>query len=110
MSEQVRQSVMSGNTWIRGLYMILFAVIYQLAELVLVFVCFLQFLFKLLTGELNEPLLDFGDDVTAYIQQILQFETFNSEYRPFPFNPWPGQEGMDQEVTESEVVQAERED
>ena len=96
--EQTRKSMMDGSAWVRGFFMLLFAFIYQLAEMVLVFICIFQFLIKLFSGDVNERLQDFGDDVSRFLFQILQFETFNTEYRPFPFNPWPGHEAQFEEI------------
>jgi hypothetical protein len=103
-NEDVRQSVMSPNTWVRGLYMLLFALIYQMAEVVMVFLCIFQFVVKLLSGETNERLLDFGEELSAFMLQILQFETFNSEFKPFPLNPWPSIEDDNVAVVDAEVI------
>lgn len=103
MNDEVRQSVMSTSTWTRGLFMILFALIYQMAELVIILTCIFQFVAKLITGQPNERLLVFSEEVSEFILQILQFETFNTEYKPFPFNPWPELEDVepvDQETDE----------
>jgi hypothetical protein len=51
-----------------------------------------QFLAVLVTGRANEPLLQFGKNLSVYILEILEFQTFNTELRPFPFSPWPDEE------------------
>jgi hypothetical protein len=43
----------------------------------------------LFTGGANEPVLRFGRNLGAYIRQVLEFQTFNTELRPFPFSDWP---------------------
>lgn len=77
------------ETWIRLLYVILFAVIYSVAELVVGLLVVVQFGFVLLAGERNRKLLEFGGDLSRFIYQILQFVTFNSDEKPFPFADWP---------------------
>jgi hypothetical protein len=37
----------------------------------------------------SEPVLELGQGLGAYIYEILQFMTFNSEQLPFPFGRWP---------------------
>jgi hypothetical protein len=77
------------ETLIRGLLIILFALIYSIAELVVGAIVLLQFGFVLITGERNAKLLELGARTSAYIYQILQYVTFNSDLRPFPFSDWP---------------------
>jgi len=95
MKDEVRQSMMSTSTWTRGLYMLLFAFIYSLAEFVVVFICIFQFIVRLVSGDINDRLLAMSRGVCEFILQILQYETFNTDYKPFPFNPWPEIEKVD---------------
>jgi len=75
--------------WRRGLYMLICAFLYNIAEVVVVAVAVLQFLMKLFTGEENRQLKIFGKGLSLFFYQTMQFLTFNSEEKPFPFNPWP---------------------
>jgi len=77
------------ETGFRLLFVILFALIYSAAEVVLVAVVVIQFGFVLITGERNQKLLDFGATLSKFIYQILQFVTFNTDEKPFPFADWP---------------------
>lgn len=78
------------SIWMRALYMLLFAVIYSVAEIVVVIVAVFQFLCVLFTGSSNPQVLDLGQRLSTYVYEILLFETFNSERLPFPFGDWPG--------------------
>ena len=69
--------------------MLLFTLIYGIAEIVLIAVVITQFGFVLFTGNRNEPLLDLGRSVGAFIYRTIRYLTFNSDSRPFPFSPWP---------------------
>lgn len=89
MDNEIKASLTASESWIRGLNMLLFAVIYSVAEVVLSAVVVLQFIFLLLTRGPNERLLEFGDDLSVFIYQIIQYLTFNSDEKPFPFAPWP---------------------
>lgn len=76
-------------TWIRGLFMLLFAVIYSLAELVVLAVAVFQFGSMLLTRRPNERLLEFGRSLSIFMYQIISFFTYNTDRKPFPFDVWP---------------------
>ena len=89
MDENLKENVTSQGIWIRGLYMLLFALIYSIAEIVFTAVAVFQFLTALVTGRPNELLLNFGQSLSTYIYQTIQFFTFNSDEKPYPFAPWP---------------------
>ena len=89
MSNDVKDNLKSQSTWIRGLYILIFAVFYTLAEIVLFAVILFQFLLKLFTGDTNDRLLKLGQGLSTYVYQILQYMTFNSDYQPYPFGAWP---------------------
>lgn len=88
-NEGIKSHLTRGETWLRGLYMVLFALIYTVAEIVVAAVVVFQFVARLITGGVNDRLLSFGQQLSTYLYQILLFETFNSEERPYPFSPWP---------------------
>jgi hypothetical protein len=89
MSNEIKENLKQQTIWLRGLYMLMFALFYSVAEFVLFAVVIFQFLFKLFTGNSNPRLLTLGQSLATYIYQVLQFLTFNSEYQPYPFNEWP---------------------
>jgi len=89
MDDDIKKSLTAGETWLRGLYMLLFLIVYSIVEIIITAIAIFQFLFLLFTREPSDRLLDFGDDLTVYIYQIWQFLTMNSETRPWPFAPWP---------------------
>ena len=92
MKESTRQRLVSGDIWIRALNMALFAIVYSIAKFIIVFLVIFQFVTVLFTRRVNEPLLQFGKNLSIYILEILEFQTFNTELRPFPFSPWPDEE------------------
>jgi hypothetical protein len=77
------------NIWIRGLYMLLMALAYQIAGTLMFIVTIFQFLATLINDTPNTRLLLFGRNLGRYFQQIVYFLTFASEVVPFPFNDWP---------------------
>ncbi len=89
MDEDIKNNLKDKNSWLRGLYILLFVIIYNVAEIVLMAVVLFQFIFKIVSGEVNEKLLAFSGNLIAYITQIFQFITFRDETLPFPFSDWP---------------------
>lgn len=77
------------NIWMRGLIMLLMALIYHVIGTVLFVVTVIQFVIALLNDEPNSRLASFGRGMGRYLQQIVLFLTFATEEIPFPFNDWP---------------------
>lgn len=88
-AETLKTNITSGDHWLRLLYMVLFAVLLYFAGVVMVVVVVLQFLFALLSGNPNNNLRKFGESLSRYIFQALQFLTYSREEKPFPFSDWP---------------------
>ncbi len=93
--QEIRKSILDRSTWLRGFFMLLFAVAYGIAELLLLVTVVFQFLCLLVTGKTVERLLIFGENLSRYFYQIVQYLTFNTEERPFPFSDWPGAAPVD---------------
>lgn len=89
MTTELKQNLKRRETWLRLLLVVLFWLIYSVAEFVLAAVVLLQFGFKLITGECNQKLLYFGESLSQFIYQVVRFMTFNTDERPFPFTDWP---------------------
>lgn len=78
------------STWLRLVFIVVFAVAWWIAELVLTAVVVVQFLWVLFNGEPNERLRAFGQSLARYAYQLFRYMTFNSDARPFPFDlDWP---------------------
>ncbi len=89
MTDQLKQNLRDKKPWLRGLYMLLFSVIYWVAEMVIVAVVLFQFVHVLFNGKSNERLLKLGQSLSTYVYQIMLFLTFNSEAHPYPLGAWP---------------------
>lgn len=84
--ENVRE--LSG--WVRVLFVIFFIVVLHLIiGPLIVLLALAQGLFLVFTTKPNENLAGFGALLVAYVSQIINFVTFNSESRPFPFSDFP---------------------
>lgn len=74
---------------LRILWMLLFILIWQLAEVVLGCVVLVQLGYRLAYGAPSGSLMSFGDSVSQYLAQIGRFGTFHSDQKPWPFADWP---------------------
>lgn len=89
LDPQLKEHVSAKTTWVRGLYIVLFAIVYSIAAWLVVAVVIFQFLSTLLTGNNNIQLLRFGRQLSDFVRQLLMFVTYNSDDKPYPFGPWP---------------------
>ena len=89
MTQQGNEASKENSIWLRGVFMILFGILYSLAGTVLVVMAVLQFIFVLTGSAPNTRLLSFGRSLGSYVQQLVNFQTFNTKEKPFPFSDWP---------------------
>lgn len=75
--------------WLRGLYMLVFIACGWVAVGLAVIVTIFQFLLVLFTDNSNENLSKFGKSLSSYFYQLVQYLTYNTEEKPFPFSAWP---------------------
>ncbi|MBT8765248.1 DUF4389 domain-containing protein [Pseudomonas boanensis] len=88
MSEE-RDDLQRESILLRIVWMLIFVVVWQLAEIVLGAVVLLQLGYRVFYGAPSASLLAFGDSLSQYLAQIGRFGTFNSEEKPWPFADWP---------------------
>jgi hypothetical protein len=89
MQESDNDGPLKETIWLRGLYMLLFTLLYSVAEFVLGAVVVVQFGYRVF-NEQNQPrLLALGAAVASYIYQVMRFLSFNTEVKPYPFSEWP---------------------
>ncbi len=86
--------VVNTQTWVRGLFMVLFAVIGYVVRLLVWALAALQFIVVIFRGEPHQKLLELGDSLSQFCYQIMLYLTFNSHDKPFPFGDWPESNGQ----------------
>lgn len=74
---------------LRLVWTLLFAIGWQLAELILLLVVVLQFAHRLIRGSLHAGLLAFGDSLGQFLGQAARYLSFARDDKPWPFAPWP---------------------
>lgn len=76
------------GVWMRGLWMLVLAVLFELGKVVLFVAALVQFLWLLVNRERNEPIADFGAELATWQGQVTRYLTGATEARPFPFARW----------------------
>lgn len=95
MSDSIVENLKEPSRWLRIAYMVALAIALEVASIVLTLITIAQALFSLLSGKDNENLRALAKDLGIYVLQIIEFLTYNTELKPFPFSPYPGSEDAD---------------
>ena len=79
----------SKDIWRRGLFMLLFAIAFGFAQMVLNVIAIVQFIYLLATRQPNEYLGRFGGSLSIWLADVAGFQSCATDEKPFPFRPWP---------------------
>ena len=107
MTDKLKDNITRPSIWMRLISMIILAIAFNIAEIVIFAVVVFQFLISLFTQEPNGQLVRFGNNLAVYLRQIVAFLTFATEEKPFPFSSWPDEEP---EQSAAKVIEAEAAD
>lgn len=89
-TEEIKENIKAQSTWVRLIFILIYAVVLWATSFVLTLVVVFQFLTVLFTRKTQPNLLDFGDSLAEFVRQIISYMTFNQDEKPFPFGEWPG--------------------
>lgn len=84
-----KHNILSADFWLRVVYTLLFALAWQVIELLLSVILVLQLGFRLFTGEPHARLAGFGNSLAQYAWQIGRYVTGAGDEKPWPFMEWP---------------------
>ena len=79
--------------WTRLLYIVLFAIAYQIVQTAVMLIAIVQFVLDLFSGETLDTLRRFGAQLGLYSREIVDFLSYKTERMPFPFSDWPSADG-----------------
>jgi len=97
-SEEWKDNFLKQGKWIRLFWMVSFSLVYYLSMTALWLIVFFQFLFVLITDKRSENISHVSLGFRNYMVQILDYLTYHSEEKPFPFSDFPkGQDTQDNE-------------
>ena len=94
--ENIIGHLKQGSAWVRVILMIAFAVVlYVIMPAIVLVLMLTQTLFVFITGDSNDNLRVLGTALSRYIFEVLQFLSYASDNRPFPFSAFPSVENDD---------------
>lgn len=100
MTDQTQDNLTDKATWLRLLYIVLFAIAFKIAALLIAIIMVVQFFTVLFTKSPNARLQGFGGDLGAYICDIARYLTFQTDHMPYPISDWgPGSPSATQKPT-----------
>ena len=85
---QIKKNLASKKSWMRVIFMLIFVVAISIAEIVLKAIVIFQLISSLFTGKPNQKLIPFSTSLSRYIFAVIQFLTYSSDIKPFPFKDW----------------------
>ena len=97
--DNIIDNLKQSSVWVRIILMVGFAVVLYPVFLVLLVLMIAQMLFVIITGESNANLRSLGVALSAYVFQIVQFMSYVTDTKPFPFSDFPKAENDDLNVS-----------
>ena len=77
------------SIWLRLVFIFLFAIALHLAGVALWLTVLVQFISKAVTGKTTATMTSFGQNLAAFVYDVIRFLTFRIDDMPWPFAPWP---------------------
>ncbi len=73
----------------RALYTLLYLIIGRFISMVLFVIAITQYIYSWLTGEPNDKILHFTENLAEYSKQLVSYVGFNTDEKPWPMGDWP---------------------
>ena len=89
MEDQITYKEHCKNVLIRWIFMLLFIIISRIIDAIVVLISVFQLFYTLVMRKPNNNVMSFGKDLSLYLAEIVQFLSYNTETKPWPFSPWP---------------------
>jgi hypothetical protein len=74
---------------IRGAFLFLFFVAARCVGVLVAVITLFQFLCALIAGKPNDNVKHFGKNLSLYAAEIIQFLSYNTDRKPWPYSKWP---------------------
>lgn len=74
------------GTWMRALHMIIFMILFGVAETILFFLTIIQFFWMLFGKSRNPSIAQFGDQISNWLRDVARFQSGASDLKPFPWS------------------------
>ena len=89
MEDQVTYKEHCKNVLIRWIFMLLFLIISRIIDAIIALIAVFQLFYSLVMRKPNGNVMGFGKDLSLYLAEIVQFLSYNTETKPWPFSQWP---------------------
>lgn len=86
--QEIKQNLLDSSTWIRILFVVLYTIIYFLIRYLVFVIVVVNAISNLLSGKSIDALEKFTKQLNVFIFQCMEFITFASDTKPYPFAPW----------------------
>jgi len=83
------KNIKEPSIWVNFFLKVLYLIFLNFIIPFLGFVTLLQLLFSLGSKKPNDNLISFSKKISIYVYQIINFITYSSDERPWPFNAFP---------------------
>lgn len=87
--EAVVENIKETSIWLRLVLVLIFLFVFTFTDIILWLIAGIQFLFTIFTKKPNDNLLSLSIKIRKYLSQIIDFVTYSSDLKPFPFSPFP---------------------
>ena len=89
MEDQATYKEHCKNVLIRWIFMLLFILISRIIDAIVVLISVFQLFYTLVMRKPNNNVMSFGKDLSLYMAEIVQYLSYNTKTKPWPFSPWP---------------------
>ncbi len=96
--------VLAGASWRRFGFMLLFAPLLACVGFMIACIALFQFFSVLASGENNSQLRALGRDLSRFGVAIMDYLTYNTEQKPFPFGTRPHADTSDRDEPETPMI------
>ena len=83
------ENIKEPSIWVNFFLKVIYLVFLNFIVPFLGFITLLQLLFSIGSKKPNENLVSFSKKISIYVYQIINFITYSSDERPWPFNAFP---------------------
>lgn len=77
------------NQAMRAVFMLAFWIASRIVLIVVALLAVFQLISAVITRRPNDKIIRFGRNLGVYLSQIVNFLTYNTEQKPWPFQDWP---------------------
>ena len=88
MENQTRNNLKNKATWMRLIFIVLFTIAFNIAEILIAIITVVQFFTVLFAKTPNPRLQSLGGDLGEYIREVVGFLTYRTEHMPYPVSDW----------------------